>query len=493
MAEIYEQSLVELRDALRAGQVSVRETVEACLERVESTEPHIGALVHVQGQAAVEQAQAMDRQGPEDDQPLWGVPVIIKDVLTTKGIPTTCGSKMLERFVPFYDAEAVARLKQAGAIVLGKSNMDEFAMGSSTENSAFQQTRNPWDVTRVPGGSSGGSAASTAAGQTPLSLGTDTGGSIRQPAGFCGLVGLKPTYGLVSRYGLVAYGSSLDQAGPLTRSVKDAACALSVIAGHDAKDSTSAPRPAVDYLQGLDRRQDLKGLTMGLPAEYWEGGLDPEVDTTSRTAIELAEQLGARLKPVSLPSSPYAIAAYYIIVMAEASSNLARYDGVRYGFRDEQAGELLDMYVKSRSRGFGKEVQRRIILGTYVLSAGYYDAYYKKAAQVRRLIREEYLQALSECDLIVAPTAPTVAFKLGEKTDDPLQMYLTDIFTNPLNLTGLPGLCLPAGLGGQSGMPVGLQLFGADFAEELLLQAGHVLESALQPLPKPEALCDLGL
>jgi len=494
MAEIHTESLLGLREKLHNGEVSASEAIEASLARIEQTEPHIASLLRVESEAALEQAAAMDAEGPKTEQPLWGVPVIVKDVLTTKGIPTSCGSKMLEHFVPFYDAETVARLKRAGAIVLGKSNMDEFAMGSSTENSAFQQTRNPWDLNRVPGGSSGGSGASTAACQTPLSLGTDTGGSIRQPAGFCGLVGLKPTYGLVSRFGLVAYGSSLDQAGPLTRSVGDAACALSVIAGHDNKDSTSAPRPVPDYLAALRQREDLKGITVGLPAEYWEGGgLDPEVDQTSRAALEEAERLGARIRPISLPSSPYAIAAYYIIVMAEASSNLARYDGVRYGFRDDRANELIDMYVKTRSVGFGKEVQRRIILGTYVLSAGYYEAYYRKAAQVRRLIREEYLRALSECDVIAAPTAPTTAFRLGEKADDPLQMYLTDIFTNPLNLTGLPGLCLPAGLGRDTGMPVGLQLFGGSFCEELLLQVGHVLEQALEPLPSPAGLVSLGL
>jgi aspartyl-tRNA(Asn)/glutamyl-tRNA(Gln) amidotransferase subunit A len=382
----------------------------------------------------------------------------------------------------------VARIKRAGAVILGKSNMDEFAMGSSTENSAFQITRNPWDLERVPGGSSGGSAASTASLQTPFSLGTDTGGSIRQPAAFCGLVGLKPTYGRVSRFGLVAYGSSLDQAGPLTRSVADAAQVLQVIAGKDAKDATSSPQKVPDYLEALEEAFDLRGIRLGIPEEYWGEGLDGEVEGACRKMLDQAEALGAELVPVSLPYSPHAIAAYYIIVMAEASSNLARYDGVRYGLRDKEAGELIDMYVRSRSQGFGPEVQRRIILGTYVLSAGYYDAYYRKAAQVRRLIREDYLRALEECDLLCGPAAPGIPFRIGEKADDPLQMYLTDIFTNPLNLTGLPGICLPAGLGEECGLPIGLQLFGPSFSEPLLLQVAQALEEARGRLPQPAGL-----
>ncbi len=482
-------SLTELRQGLLNRDISVQEAVEHAARRIQETEPLINALLHVNQEQALRQAEEFDRQGPNPARTLWGIPVIIKDVLATKGLPTTCASKMLQDFIPFYDSEAVHRLKQAGAIILGKANMDEFAMGSSNENSAFGPSRNPWDLERVPGGSSGGPAASTAAGQTPFSLGTDTGGSIRQPAGFCGLVGLKPTYGRVSRFGLVAYGSSLDQIGPLTRTVEDAARVLRVIAGHDPKDSTSAPVEVPDYPARLAERRDLKGLTLGIPEEYWDAeGLSPEVNQGCTAALEAARGLGATTVPLSLPSSKYAIAAYYIIVMAEASSNLARYDGVRYGYRNREAKDLIEMYARSRSAGFGPEVQRRIILGTYVLSSGYYDAYYRKAAQVRRLIRDEYDQALRHCDVICAPVAPTSAFRIGEKTDDPLQMYLTDIFTNPLNLTGLPGLSLPCGLGEQTGMPIGIQLFAPAFAETRLLQIAWTLEQELPRLPRPSGL-----
>ncbi len=488
MSEIIDKSLLDLREKISHRQISVQEVVKASLDQIDKTEPLLHSLLYVNAEQALEQAREMDQKGPDPEQPLWGLPVIIKDVLTTKSLPTTCASKMLENFVPVYDAEAVRRLKTAGAIVLGKSNMDEFAMGSSTENSAFGPTCNPWSLDRVPGGSSGGSAASTSARQTTFSLGTDTGGSIRQPASFCGLVGVKPTYGLVSRYGLIAYGSSLDQIGPMTRTVKDAALILEVIAGHDRKDSTSAPVQGPDYLSSLKKGRDLKKIKIGVPHEYWGEGLSDEVDRKCRQALDVAQDLGAELIPVSLPHSPYAIAAYYIIVMAEASSNLARYDGMRFGYRDKGAQDLKGMYISSRSQGFGDEVQRRIILGTYVLSSGYYDAYYKKAAQVRRLIREDYTRAFKQCHLIAAPTAPTTAFKLKEKTDDPLQMYLTDIFTNPLNLTGYPGLNIPIGLGHQSNMPVGLQLFGPSFGEDLLFQVGQAMEESLPPLPYPSGL-----
>ncbi|MFO7877586.1 MAG: Asp-tRNA(Asn)/Glu-tRNA(Gln) amidotransferase subunit GatA [Desulfovermiculus sp.] len=491
MNDWHKQTLTQIRDKLATRAIGVQESVQASLDRIGATEGRILSLLHVNAEQALAQAKELDAQGPQPDCPLWGVPVVVKDVFTTKGMPSTCGSRMLESFVPFYDAEVVRRLKQAGAIVVAKSNMDEFAMGSSTENSAFQETRNPWDLTRVPGGSSGGSAASTAAGHTPVSLGTDTGGSIRQPAGFCGLAGLKPTYGRVSRFGLVAYGSSLDQAGPLARSVRDLALTLQVIAGPDPKDSTCAPEPVPDYAAALDHRRDLSGLRIGVPAEYWGQGLEQEVKEACEQALQVVRELGGETVPVSLPHTEYAIAAYYIIVMAEASSNLARFDGVRYGLRDKKATELKDMYVKSRSSGFGPEVQRRILLGTYVLSAGYYDAYYKKAAQVRRLIRDEFEQALTECDLLCAPIAPTAAFGLGEKSSDPLQMYLTDVFTNPLNLTGLPGLCLPVGLGTTNGLPIGFQIFGRAFDETRILQAGHILEQSLPALPPPAALSDL--
>ncbi len=491
MSDWHKQSVTGLREKLARREIGAKEAVQASLDRIEATEGRISSLVHIDAAQALHRAKEMDSKGPQADQPLWGVPLVLKDVFTTKGMPSTCGSRMLQSFVPFYDAEVVRRLKEAGAIVVAKSNMDEFAMGSSTENSAFQVTRNPWDLDRVPGGSSGGSAASTAAGQTPASLGTDTGGSIRQPAGFCGLAGLKPTYGRVSRFGLIAYGSSLDQAGPMARSVRDLAVLLEVIAGYDPKDATSAPVQVPAFAAALKERQDLSGLRIGVPAEYWGEGLDQEVRQTCEQALDLIRDLGAETVPVSLPHTEYAIAAYYIIVMAEASSNLARYDGVRYGLRDKTAHELKDMYIKSRSQGFGPEVQRRILLGTYVLSAGYYDAYYKKAAQVRRLIKNEYEQALGQCDLLCAPIAPTAAFALGEKSDDPLQMYLTDVFTNPLNLTGLPGLCLPVGLGSTTGLPIGFQFFGRAFDEQTILQASHVLERAQTALPQPAALEDL--
>ena len=490
MPELNRLSLLELRDKLKSGQIKAEEACSDCLQGIKSTEPKIQALLNIQEKQALETARQMDAAGPDPEKPLWGVPVIIKDILATTSIPTTCASRILENFTPFYDAHAVAKLKQDGAIILGKSNLDEFAMGSSTENSAFGPTMNPWDLNRVPGGSSGGSAASTAAFQAPFSLGTDTGGSIRQPAAFCGIVGLKPTYGRVSRYGLVAYGSSLDQIGPLARSVGDCAAVLQSIAGHDPKDSTSVKQPVPDYLAALENRQDLNGIRLGVPEEFWAEGLSPEVEKTSRQALDLAQSLGAELVPVSLAHTPYSIAAYYLIVMAEASSNLARFDGVRYGFRAKESKDLLDMYMQSRTQGFGNEVQRRIILGTYALSAGYYDAYYKKAAQVRRLIREDFLQAFHNCDLIASPTCPSTAFKLGEKTDDPLQMYLTDIFTNSLNLTGLPGLCLPVGLGQETQMPVGLQLFAPAFEEERLIEVGHVLQQNIDPLPLPFGLQD---
>jgi aspartyl-tRNA(Asn)/glutamyl-tRNA(Gln) amidotransferase subunit A len=483
MSELYSDTLLETGRRLAAREVSVREVVTSCLDRIKATEPALSALLDVRAEAALNEAAAMDEQGPRADAPLWGVPVVIKDVIATSGIRTTCGSRMLENFVPFYDAHLVEKLKQAGAVILGKANMDEFAMGSSTENSAYSATRNPWNTDRVPGGSSGGSAACVAAGQAYASIGTDTGGSIRQPASFCGIVGLKPTYGRVSRYGLVAYGSSLDQAGPMTRTVADSAAILSVIAGHDERDSTSVKAPVPDYLAGLDNRTDLKGVRLGMPKEYWGEGLSPEVEEKCREAMDLARTLGAEIVPVSLPLTDYAIAAYYIIAMAEASSNLARFDGVRYGHRDTSAEELKEMYTRSRSQGLGEEVQRRIMLGTYVLSAGYYDAYYKKAAQVRRLIRRNFLKALESCDIICGPACPTTAFRLGENVADPLQMYLTDIFTISLNLSGLPGLSLPVGMGRESGMPVGLQMFGRSFGEQDLLGAAHVLESNLPPMP----------
>jgi aspartyl-tRNA(Asn)/glutamyl-tRNA(Gln) amidotransferase subunit A len=490
MSALHTLTLTALREKLAAREVSVEQAVTACLERIEATEPAVHALLHVDGLRAREQARQMDAAGPDADKPLWGVPVTVKDVLTTRDMPTTCGSRMLQEFQPFYDAHAVQRLRRAGAVILGKNNMDEFAMGSSTENSAYGPTRNPWDTGAVPGGSSGGSAASVAAGQCFASVGTDTGGSIRLPASFCGCVGIKPTYGRVSRYGLVAYGSSLDQAGPLTRSVADAAAVLQAIAGHDPRDSTSAERPVPDFAAGLDR-EDLKGVRVGMPKEYFGEGVSAEVDEACRAAIATAEELGAEVVPVSLAYTDYGIAAYYIIVMAEASSNLARFDGVRYGHRDKAAAELKEMYTASRTQGFGDEVQRRIMLGTYVLSAGYYDAYYRKAAQVRRLIRQDFEQALKQCDVLLGPVCPSTAFGLGDKVDDPLQMYLMDVYTTGLNMSGLPGLSLPAGLGKDSGLPVGLQVIGPAFGEDAVLGVAAALERALPPLPEPAGLAGL--
>ncbi len=487
--ELTNLSALELKRLITGKEVKVREVVEAHLQQIESTEEKIQALLYINGEQALEEAKEMDQRGPEENKPLWGIPVIIKDVLTTKDIPTTCASNILKNFVPFYDAESVARIKKAGGILLAKSNMDEFAMGSSTENSAFKITKNPWDLSRVPGGSSGGSAAAVAAGQAPVSLGSDTGGSIRQPASFCGVVGMKPTYGRVSRFGLIAYGSSLDQVGPITRTVKDCALLLQVIAGWDRKDSTSSPRPVEDYLSLLDSPLDFKGLKIGIPKEYWEEkGIDEEVEEVSQSFLNLLKKIGLNIVPISLPHTSYAIASYYIIVMAEASSNLARYDGVRYGFRTPNPRDLLEMYVESRSRGLGPEVQRRIILGTYVLSAGYYDAYYRKAAQVRRIIRDDFIKAFEKCHLICAPVSPIVPFKIGEKIDDPLQMYLIDIFTTPLNLAGLPGISLPVGFGKKTKMPIGIQFIGPPFEEGSILHLAHYIEKHLPPLSIPRGI-----
>jgi aspartyl-tRNA(Asn)/glutamyl-tRNA(Gln) amidotransferase subunit A len=399
--------------------------------------------------------------------------VAIKDLICTQGIRTTCGSHILDNFVPTYDATVTVRLKKAGAVFVGKTNMDEFAMGSSTENSHFGPTRNPWDLERIPGGSSGGSAASVAAGECILSLGSDTGGSIRQPAACCGIVGLKPTYGRVSRYGLVAFASSLDQIGPFAKDVEDAALMLNAISGHEPRDSTSVNLPVPDYTKFLIN--DIRGMVLGVPREAFGEGIDPEVEATVREAIRTLEKLGAKMVDVSLPHSEYAVAVYYIIAPAEASSNLARYDGVKYGFRARGAYDLLEMYKETRSQGFGSEVKRRIMLGTYALSAGYYDAYYRKASQVRTLIGRDFEKAFAQCDALILPTAPTPAFKLGEKVDDPLQMYLSDIYTIPCNLAGLPGLSLPCGFA-KSGLPIGLQVLGNHFQEEKILRVADAYE-----------------
>ena len=475
-------SLTEVRDRLAAGEVSAEAVTRACLDRIAATEPALHALLHV-CEGALEEARHLDLAGRDPSRPLWGVPIVLKDALCTRGVPTTAGSKVLEGFVPFYDAHVVERLKAAGAVILGKANLDEFAMGSSTENSAFGPTRNPWDTSRIPGGSSGGSAASVAAGQCFAALGTDTGGSIRQPASHCGCVGLRPTYGRVSRYGLIAYGSSLDQIGPMTRTVEDAATVLGVIAGHDPRDSTAAPLPVPDFTAALGR-ENLAGVRVGVPREFMAEGLDPEVAAVCRNALDAVRDLGGEVVEVSLPhATHHAIATYYIVAMAEASSNLARFDGVRYGHRADSVENLEELYIRSRTEGFGDEVQRRILLGTYVLSSGYYDAYYRKAAEVRRLIRTDYETALQACDVLLAPVSPVPAWKAGSIIDDPLKMYLMDIFTVSLNLAGFGGLAIPVGLAG--GMPVGMQIIGRPFDEVSMLGVGNVLFKRLGGIGAP--------
>ncbi len=475
--ELYELGVAEAARALERGEVSSVELTRAVLERAEATEPVIHAYITLTPELALAQAEQADkRRASGEHTPLLGIPAGIKDVLCTKGVRTTCASRILENFVPPYNATVVEKLLTQGMVLVGKHNMDEFAMGSSTENSAFGPTHNPWDTAAVPGGSSGGSAASVAACSCMYAIGTDTGGSIRQPASHCGVVGMKPTYGRVSRYGLIAFASSLDQAGPIARSVEDVAIVLQAIAGHDPKDSTSAPQPVPDYLAALNR--PVKGLKLGVPKEYFVDGMDSDVEQRVRAAIKVLEELGAEVVEVSLPHTDYALAVYYIIAPAEASSNLARYDGVKYGLRvSPESGGLMDMYLATRSQGFGPEVIRRIMLGTYALSAGYYDAYYLKASRVRTLLVEDFNKAFEQADLIVCPVAPTAAFDLGQKLDDPLQMYLSDIFTLSCNLAGLPGMSIPCGFDGR-GRPVGLQLIGPHFSEELLLAVGHQFQLA---------------
>ncbi len=476
MSALTDLSVREAAARVRRRDVSSVELTRAALARIAAVEPALGAFLTVAGSEALAAAEGIDRRvaAGEDPGPLAGVPVGIKDIICTNGIRTTAASRILEKFVPPYDATVTARLKDAGAVVVGKLNCDEFAMGSSTENSALGTTRNPWDPDRVPGGSSGGSAAAVAARECHASLGTDTGGSVRLPAAFCGVVGLKPTYGRVSRYGVIAYASSLDQVGPIARDVADTALVLQAIAGNDPRDSTSSPRPVPSYAAALDR--GVRRLRLGLPREYFVEGMQPEVEAAVRGAVQELERLGATVQPVSLPHTEYAIATYYLIATAEASSNLARYDGIRYGLRVSEPS-LRAMYQRSRAAGFGTEVKRRIMLGTYALSAGYYDAYYLKAQQVRTLIRRDFEQALGACDALVAPVAPTTAFRFGEKTADPLTMYLFDIFTISVNLAGLPGLSVPCGFD-QTGLPIGLQLIGRSFDEETLLRVGAAYEAA---------------
>ena len=472
MSDLIQASLAEIRTRLAGGDVSAEAVAKACLDRIAETEPSIHALITVREQA-LEEARALDAQGPDASKPLWGVPVTVKDAIVTKGTRTTAGSKILGGFNPFYDAFVVERLKEAGAVIVGKNNMDEFAMGSSTENSAFGPTRNPRDPERIPGGSSGGSRRQRRRepAAMPPSVRTPAAPSA-SPQPCAAAWASNPTYGRVSRYGVIAYGSSLDQVGPLARTVEDAALVLSVIAGHDKRDSTSSPRPVDNYADFS--RTDLKGVRLGVPREFMAEGLDGPVAKACQDALDRARDLGAELVDVSLPhATRHAIAAYYIVAMAEASSNLSRFDGVRYGYRAADPKNLDDLYCRSRSEGFGQEVQRRILLGTYVLSAGYYDAYYKKAAQIRRLIRQDYLNALGSCDALFGPVSPVTAWKLGSIIDDPLKMYLMDIYTVSLNLAGLPGLSFP--VGEADGLPVGMQLIGRDFDEAGILGIGNVL------------------
>ena len=465
----------QAQQKLRAREISAVELTQAVLTRIQETDERLHSYLTVCAEESLAQAEAADRTlaNGATPPPLCGIPVALKDVILAQGVRATAGSKILEQFIAPYDATVTQRLKEAGAVIIGKVNCDEFAMGSSNENSAFTPCRNPWDTDRVPGGSSGGSAAAVAADQACAALGTDTGGSIRLPAAFCGIVGLKPTYGRVSRFGVVAYASSLDQVGPCTKDVRDCALLLDVIAGHDPRDSTSVNTPTPGYAAHLE--QGVSGLRIGIPQEYFIEGMQPEVETAVREAIAHLQGLGAEIVPVSLPHTEYAVATYYIIAMAEASSNLARYDGVRYGYRASEVEDLGALYQTTRAQGFGSEVKRRIALGTYVLSAGYYDAYYLKAQKVRTLIRQDFLRAFEACDMIATPVAPTTAFRLGEKLADPLTMYLSDIFTIAVNLAGLPGLSVPCGFD-RHGLPVGLQLIGPPFEEEVLLRAGYAYE-----------------
>ncbi len=476
-----ELTISELTQKLSKREVSAREATQACLDQIQHVEPKIRAFISYDAQDALAQAdtaaKAIGTGITHAERPLLGVPIALKDVIAVKGQPLTCGSKILGKFISPYDATVVQKLKAAGAVVFGRLNMDEFAMGSSTENSAFQVTRNPWDTTRIPGGSSGGAAAAVAANECFGSLGSDTGGSIRQPAALCGCVGLKPTYGRVSRFGLVAFASSLDQIGPFAKTVQDAATMLDVLSGVDPADSTSVPQPVPRYSAGLSG--NVKGLKLGLPKEYMVGGLDKEVKDSIDAAVKQLGKLGAEIVEISLPHTDYAVATYYIIATAEASANLARFDGIRYGARVE-GKDPIELYSRTRGSGFGAEVKRRIILGTYVLSSGYYDAYYLQAQKVRTLIRNDFLKAFEKVDAIVTPTSPTAAFKIGEKVEDPLQMYLIDIFTISANLAGICGISIPCGFTASPKLPIGLQLLGKPFGEDTILRVAHAYEQSTE-------------
>lgn len=478
MSGLFELSARELARRVKAKEVSAVEVARTFLSRAEAWDKSLHAFLRLSKETALQEAASVDQKiaRGEDPGPLAGVPVAVKDNLCVKGTPTTCASKMLENFTANYDATVIEKLRGSGAVFIGKTNLDEFAMGSSTENSAFFTTRNPWDLSRVPGGSSGGSAAAVAARLAPLALGSDTGGSIRQPAALCGVVGLKPTYGRVSRFGLVAFASSLDQIGPFAVTVADAAFLLQAIVGYDAKDSTSVSAPVPDFSRALDR--GVRGLRIGLPKEYFIEGMDPEVEKAVREAVRVLEAQGARVSAVSLPHTDAGLSVYYVLAPSEASANLARFDGVRYGHRSTKADNLLEQYELSRDEGFGPEVKRRILLGTYALSSGYYDAFYLKAQKVRTLIQRDFERVFESVDVVVTPTSPTVAFPAGAKSNDPLQMYLSDVFTISCNLAGLPGLSVPCGFS-SGNLPIGLQILGKPFDEETVLATGAAYEAAV--------------
>ena len=476
--DITELTVHELKEMLNKKEITYKEITEAYSNKIDEKEKDIGAFITILDKEAIEKAEEIDKKvkNGENLEEYEGIPIGIKDNMCTKGIKTTCGSKMLENFISPYDGTVVDRvINEEKMIILGKTNMDEFAMGSSTETSYFKKTKNPWDLTRVPGGSSGGAAAAVSANMLPWALGSETGGSVRQPSSLCGVVGLKPTYGLVSRYGLVAFASSLDQIGPCTKDVEDNAILLSLIAGHDEKDSTSANIPKKDYT--LNLKNSIKGLKIGVPKEFFGEGINEEVKKSIYQAIETYKELGAIVEEISLDVAEYSLATYYIIACAEASSNLGRFDGIRYGYRTKEYETLKDIFVNSRSEGFGDEVKRRIILGTYVLSSGYYDAYYKKAQKVRTLVQNEFAKAFEKYDIIITPTSPTTAFKFGEKTDNPLEMYLADLYTVSVNIAGLPGISIPCGVD-KLGLPIGMQLIGKHFCEETILNAAYVYEQA---------------
>ena len=473
--ELYSLTVSEIARKIKEKEITIKEVLDSVYNRIENVEEKVSAYVTLTKEQAYNRATNLQERldNGEDIGIMGGVPIAIKDNICTNGIKTTCSSKMLENFVPFYDATVIEKLENAGAIIIGKTNMDEFAMGSSTENSAIKKTKNPWDLERVPGGSSGGSAAAVACDIAPCALGTDTGGSIRQPASFCNVVGLKPTYGLVSRYGIVAYASSLDQVGPLTKSVEDAAILLNVIAGKDEKDTTSADIPKKDYLKSI--KDDIKGKKIGVPTEFISDGINPDVKKAYEENLNTLKELGAEIIEIKLDYAKYSLPTYYIIATAEASSNLGRYDGIRYGHRAKDFSSLDELYVKSRTEGFGDEVKRRIMLGTYVLSSGYYDAYYKRGQKVRTLIIDDFKKAFEKCDVIAIPTTPNTSFKFGEKTSNPLEMYLEDIYTVPVNIAGLPGISVPGGFD-KNGMPIGMQFISKAFDEGNLLQVAYTFE-----------------